>query len=373
MINRPFWLKKIFIHWKKRSIVWLAGVRRVGKTTLTKMIRYGLYLNCDLPSVCRRLNDPESFYNSIKQGSTIIFDEIYRTEDPSRILKIAADSFPHFKILATGSSTLAATKKFRDSLTGRKYLVHLLPALWDECQNFFTIKDLDKRLLLGGLPEPLLSGRKDPEYYAEWIDSFYARDIQELFGIRNRSGFIKLLQLLLRQSGSLVDYTQLAKLSGLSRPTVMSHIEAMVIANALFILQPFYGGGRREITRRPKCYAFDTGFITYSRGWNEIREEDRGILWEHLVLDILRAVFPEKHIYYWRDKSGREIDFVIKSSDNVDTFECKINPEKYDVKTLKIFRSSYPEGKNYVICPYIKESYKIIQDELPIIFKTATI
>ncbi len=367
MIKRPFWLDKVFKAWQKRSIVWLSGVRRVGKTTIAKMIDNSLYLNCDLPSVCRRLSDPESFYNSLEKDSIIILDEIHKTEDPSRILKIASDAFAHLKILATGSSTLAATKKFRDSLTGRKTLIHLFPVLWDECQNQFSVKDLDKRLLFGGLPEVLFWQKRDPEFYSEWIDSFYARDIQELFAIRNRTGFLKLFQLLLRQSGSLTDFTNLAKLSGLSRPTVMSHIEAMSIANALVLLPPFHGGGRREITQRPKCYTFDTGFIAYMKGWNEIREEDRGILWEHIVLDVLRTSFSEKQIYYWRDKAGREIDFVIKKSNNrLDTIECKIDPDKYSIDTLKVFRGIYPLGENYVISPRIKDRYVIKKEKLTI-------
>ncbi|MDD4873075.1 MAG: DUF4143 domain-containing protein [Kiritimatiellae bacterium] len=167
-------------------------------------------------------------------------------------------------------------------------MINLTPALWNECRENFGITDLDRRFLHGGLPEPLLAPEKDPAFFSEWIDSFYARDISDLFGIRDRTGFIKLLQLLLRQSGGKVEYSSLAKLSELSRHTVKSHVEAMSIAHALFLLPPFHGGGRREITHQPKAYAFDTGFVTFVKGWDTIREDDRGLLWEHLVLDMLR-------------------------------------------------------------------------------------
>ena len=50
----------------------------------------------------------------------------------------------------------------------------------------FEIKKIEHHLLHGGLPEPLLSSTKDPAFFSEWIDSFYARDIQEIFSIRNR-------------------------------------------------------------------------------------------------------------------------------------------------------------------------------------------
>ncbi len=62
---RYFWIEKIKAAWEKRPIVWLTGVRRVGKTTLSKMLEESIYLNCDLPSVQRRLKDPESFYREI--------------------------------------------------------------------------------------------------------------------------------------------------------------------------------------------------------------------------------------------------------------------------------------------------------------------
>ncbi|RMD98938.1 MAG: ATP-binding protein [Calditrichaeota bacterium] len=355
---RPFWIDRIRQGWARRPIVWLSGVRRVGKTTLAKMFTSAVYLNCDLPSVHRQVADPELFYSHLDPGSEIIFDEIHRLENPSLVLKIAADHFPHFKILATGSSTLAATKKFRDALTGRKVTIYLSPVLWTECQEVFEVRDLDRRLLHGGLPEPLLATEKDPAFFSEWIDSFYARDIQELFGIRNRIGFMKLLELLMRQSGGMLDYTNLAKLSDLSRLTVKAHLEAMTIAHAMYLLPPFHGGSRREITHRAKCYAFDTGFVAFAKGWDTIREEDRGLLWEHLVLDGLRTRVSEFNLFYWRDKSGREIDFIIKGSrDSVHALECKIHPDHFDPKSLLHFRSLYPEGSNWVVCPYCPTSY----------------
>lgn len=359
MNKRPFWISRIEQAWKSRPIVWLSGVRRVGKTTLAHMLTDATYMNCDLPSVVRRLQDPESFYDSLNTGATVVFDEVHRMEDPSRLLKIAADGYPHLKVLATGSSTLAATRKFRDTLTGRKHLLYLPPVLWSECPVEFGVKTLDHRLLQGGLPEPLLSPVKETAFFSEWMDSFYARDIQELFGIRNRTGFLKLLHLLMRQSGGLMDYTNLAKLSEVSRPTIKAHAEAMSIAHAIFLLPPFHGGGKREITQRPKCYAFDTGFVTFVNGWSSIREDDRGVLWEHLVLDALRTDIEERNLFYWRDKSGREIDFVIKrQGDQVDTVECKINPDNFDPANLMVFRSLYLEGKNYVVSPDNKISFK---------------
>ena len=359
MIERPLWLTRIHDAWTRRSIVWLSGVRRVGKTTVAHMLPDSVYMNCDLPSTVRSLEDPELFLTDQSPRSILVFDEVHHLEDPSRLLKIAADEYPGLKILATGSSTLAATRKFRDSLAGRKHSIHLCPVLWEECSNPFNVPELDRRLLHGGLPESLLAAGKDPAFYSEWIDSFYARDIMELFGIRNRQGFLALFRLLLRQSGGQLDYSRLANSAELSRGTVKTHIEAMQIAHAIRLLRPFHRGGKREIVSRPKCYAFDTGFVTFEKGWDTIRDDDRGLLWEHLVLDSLCSRFAESDIFYWQDKSRREVDFVIRHSrDRVDAVECKINPEKLDATPVNAFRSLHPNGENIVISPAVRKPYK---------------
>jgi predicted AAA+ superfamily ATPase len=356
--QRPYWIDQLHLAWEKRPLVWLHGSRRVGKTTIARMLEPDVYMNCDLPSVARRLQDPESFYDSLEENAVVIFDEIHRLNDPSNILKIGTDEYPGIRILATGSSTFGATGKFRDSLTGRKTSLYLPPVLWPETQEVFGVKDLDKRLLHGGLPESLLSGEKDHSFFAEWIDSFFARDIQELFNVRNREGYIRLMHLLYRSSGNLIELSSLAKSSGLSRPTVSSYLESLRIANNIFLLSPFHGGGKRELTQRPKCYAFDTGMVTFIKGWNEIREEDRGVLWEHLVLDMLRARYPGVKISYWRDKSDRVIDFVISRTHNdVDIFECKINPAHFSMSSITVFRESYPNGRNICVCPYVETRY----------------
>ena len=359
MIERDIWLRRLQRAGSRRPVVWLSGVRRVGKTTLARMLPDAVYMNCDLPSVVRALDDPELFLGGRKPGTVVILDEVHRLDDPSRLLKIAADEYRHLRILATGSSTLAATRKFRDALTGRKEAVHLCPVLWEECADPFGLPDLDRRLLHGGLPEPLLAERKDPALFNEWLDSFYARDILELFGIRNRQGFLSLFRLLLRQSGGQLDYSRLANLSELSRPTVKAHIEAMQIAHAVHLLRPFHGGGKREIVSRPKCYAFDTGFVTFEKGWESIRDDDRGLLWEHLVLDALRFRGADEDIFYWQDKSRREVDFVVRRErDRVDVVECKINPGKLNTAAIETFRGLYPNGDDYIVSPVVNKPYR---------------
>ena len=359
MIERRSWLQRIREAWAWRPLVWLSGVRRVGKTTLAKMVGDATYLNCDLPSTQRALADPELFYEGLPAGATVIFDEVHRLADPSAVLKIATDEYPSLRVLATGSSTLAATGKFRDSLAGRKATLHLCPVPWHECADF-GVCNLDHRLLRGGLPEPLLAAEKNSAFFAEWLDSFYARDILELFGVRSREGFLTLLRLLLRRSGGQLDIGALASLAEVSRPTVKAHLDALRIAGAIHLLRPFHGSGKQEIVSRPKCYAFDTGFVTHERGWDAIRDDDRGLLWEHLVLDALLMRFAEHDVLYWQDKARREVDFVVRRpEDRVDLVECKVNLDKLNPAPVAAFRKRYPNGDNYVATPLAREPYRM--------------
>lgn len=351
MIDRPFWLKRIESAWDEAPIAWLCGVRRAGKTTLAESLGAEriFYVNCDLPVVEEMVRDPQLFFRSLT-APIVVFDEIHQLRDPTRLLKIGADMFPELKLLATGSSTLAASRKFRDTLTGRKRLVHLTPVLWDELDAFGAT--LQQRLYHGGLPPALLAESKKPSFYREWMDSFFARDIQRLFGFRDINRFNALLEYLLRQSGGQFETTRTASALGITRPTVESHLQALEITNAVTLVRPFHGGGQNEIVKQPKIYAFDTGFVSFARGWDPLRMEDFGVLWEHLVLEHLQAHFPDLSIRYWRDKAGREVDFVlVRRRDEVDAIECKWDPGAFDGAALRIFRGYYPKGRNYLVTP----------------------
>lgn len=356
MVPRPFWRARIERAWRRAPIVWLSGVRRVGKTTLVQSVPGATYLNCDLPSVQERLRDPESFYAQLPAQTTLVLDEVHQLADPSQLLKIGADTRPKLRVVATGSSTLAATQKFKDSLTGRKRNVELMPVLWGELAAFgATAPD---RLLRGGLPPALLAERPDHGFYAEWMDSYFARDVQELFRVEKRAGFLALLQTLLRQSAGLAEVTHLARSCQLSRPTIMNYLNVLETTHTIRVLRPHHGGSARELAHQPKIFGFDTGFVCYARGWESLRSEDFGGLWEHVVLETLAAL-PVRDIAYWRDKSQREVDFVLpRERGAVDAIECKWSPAGFSPKGLAAFRELHRRGKNYLVTPSTPEPYE---------------
>ncbi len=105
MVLRQHWIERIEKAWKQRTVIWLAGVRRVGKTYLCQSLPEVEYFDCELPRTRRMMDDPEGFLEG-HRGKRIVLDEIHRLDNPSELLKIAADHFPKTRIIATGSSTL---------------------------------------------------------------------------------------------------------------------------------------------------------------------------------------------------------------------------------------------------------------------------
>lgn len=356
MVLRRYWLDRIMAAWERRPIVWLSGVRRSGKTYLAKCIEAAEYFDCELPRTRRMMEDPEFFLKGIK-ADRIILDEIHRLDNPSEILKIAADYFPAKRVLATGSSTLGASTKFRDTLAGRKTTVALTPMISDDLIDFQN-DDINRRLLYGGLPPFFLSAGGRGEEYQEWIDAYWAKDIQVLFRLERRHSFLKFFELLMIQSGGMFEAAKFAGPCEASRTTISNYLTVLNETQVVHVIRPFTTNKSTEIVAAPKVYGFDTGFICYLRGWDTLREGDFGSMWEHYVLNELTAKIRRGKILYWRDKKGREIDFVIAlAGREPNVVECKWSAKNLDPAGILAFRRLYPAGCNYVVSNDVSRSF----------------
>ena len=302
MVTRTHWLQGINALWQARPIVWLSGVRRIGKTSLCQSLSDVEYFDCELPRTRRAMEDVESFLASMK-GKRLVLDEIHRLPNPAELLKIAADHFPDTRVLATGSSTLGASAKFRDTLTGRKRDLWLTPVLAGEMAAFGA-NDVDRRMLHGGLPAFLLADSPAEADFQEWIDSFWAKDVQELFRIERKAAFGRLIELILIESGGIWDASRFASACEVSRPTVSSYLSVLEQTYVAHVVRPYSQHRSSEIIASPRVYAFDTGFVCCFRGWSSLRNEDRGLLLEHLVLNELHASVARPSIHFWRNKRG---------------------------------------------------------------------
>lgn len=329
----------------------------MGKTCLSQSLPDIEYFDCELPRVRRMIKDPQGFLDSVR-GRRIVLDEVHRLDSPSEVLKIAADHYPETRILATGSSTLGASAKFRDTLAGRKAEIWLTPMISEDLKDFQQ-PDLTHRLLRGGLPPFFLAGELPQRDFQEWMDAYWAKDIQELFRLERRHSFQRFAELLMVQSGGIFDASRFARACEASRPTISNYLSVLEATFVAHVLRPYNTRRSTEIVAAPKVYAFDTGFVCYYRGWSELRQEDFGILWEHFVINELHATLQMRDLRYWRDKRGHEIDIVmLKRGQPPIAVECKWSASDFDPKNLQAFRKQYPDGANYVVASDVARPYQ---------------
>ena len=148
---------------------------RVGRTCLCQSLPHIQYFDCELPRVRRTIEDPEGFFDGLRNQS-IVLDEVHRLQNPSELLKIAGDHYPNLRVIATGSSTLGVSQKFRDTLAGRKRDIWLAPMCLADLKDADR-PDLHHRLLRGGLPPFFLADQLPERDFQEWMDAYWAKDI----------------------------------------------------------------------------------------------------------------------------------------------------------------------------------------------------
>jgi predicted AAA+ superfamily ATPase len=220
-------------------------------------------------------------------------------------------------------------------------------------------QDLHHRFLHGGLPPFFLADELLEQDFQEWMDAYWAKDIQELFRLERRYSFQRFAELLMAQSSGIFEATKLARPCEVSRTTISNYLRVLEATFVVHVIRPFSSHRPTEIVSAPKVYGFDTGFVCYHRGWSELRSEDMDLLWEHLVLNELMAQLQSREIRYWRDKRSHEVDFVlVRRRTTPLAIECQWKAENFDSRALLAFRRQYPEGKNFVVAHDVDRTFR---------------
>ncbi len=218
---------------------------------------------------------------------------------------------------------------------------------------------LAHRFLHGGLP-PLYLAEELPESgFQDWIDAYWAKDVQELFRLERRYSFQRFTELLFAQSGGMFEATRFAAPCEVSRQTISNYLSALEATFVAHVVRPFSTHRATEIVAAPKVYGFDTGFVCYYRGVTTLRPDDMGLLWEHYVLNEIHSRLQRGALRYWRNKRGAEVDFVLphRGSRGPTAIECKWQAGSFDPSALLAFRRVYPQGRSFVVGADVERSY----------------
>ncbi len=356
MVKRSFWAKLLESAWVSSSVLWLTGVPGSGKSSLCQGFGNMEYFDCNLPRVRLQMEDSEGFLRKL-QGKIVILDEIQQTPNHQEILSIAANQSSLPKIIATSPLSLHAYPSLMDTIGAKITQVWLTPIISQDLVDFGQ-PNLADRFLRGGLPSFFLNGRKPGGEFQEWVNLFWAKGLQEPFRLERRNSFNRFIELLFAQSGDLFEAKRFVQPCGISHPTVMKYLLALQASWAVQVIRPFSTRHATEIISIPKTYAFDTGFFCYFRGWQELRQEDFGILWKHWVLNELSSHLQGRVIHYWRDKGGHEVDFILITKEmGITAIVCHWRAKDFEPKNLRAFRRRYPEGRNWIVCGDIVQAH----------------
>lgn len=345
------------------QMVFLAGARQVGKTTLAKeaasLTHYFQYFNWDnlahrqkLVSDANDIFEGLEFQKSASKKPIIVFDEIHKYKKWKSLIKGLYDTYrERARILVIGSAKLNIYKKGGDSLMGRYFLYRMHPLSVGEIihkkapEKYFLRKpfpikqsQMENLLKFGGFPDPFL--KKNVRYSNKWQllrkDQLFKEDIQELARIQDLGLMEILYKMVQEQAGQLTSYTELSKKIGVTSPTIKAWISIFEELYYCFKVKPWHKNITRSLIKEPKLYLYD---------WSVIKDKGQRI--ENFVAShLLKAThfwtdsgLGSFDLFYLRDKNKREVDFLITKEDKPwILLEVKSNENKSLSNALTYFQ-----------------------------------
>ena len=344
------------------------GPRRAGKTTLIK--RYirehdpDALLVTGEDIVVREYLESQSLAkltSFVGRRRTLIIDEAQHIREIGLNLKLLADHVEGLRIIATGSSSFDLARQTGEPLTGRKYILLLLPLAQLEIQEresaHQTRGHLEQRLIYGSYPEVVLMDSNEDRqlYIKELIASCLFKDILELEGIRHADKLTRLLQLLAFQIGHEISTSELGTQLGMSANTVDRYLDLLEKSYILYSRRGFSRNLRKEITKSRRYYFYDNGIRNgLINNFNPLAMRgDAGSLWESYVLvermkyNLYNGRLTES--YFWRTYDRQEIDLVEEWGGRLLATEMKWSPESN--RAPGAWHRAYPDSTFQVVHP----------------------
>jgi len=314
-------------------VITITGPRQSGKTTLARTCFASKpYVSFENPDTREEAqSDPRSFLERYKDGA--VFDEVQRLPEIVSYLQQIVDEGPKScRFVLTGSQQFGLKSKITQSLAGRSALIHLLPFSYDEVYSFRDENPTLESALFAGLYPPIHDRGLDPQkWYADYVETYIERDVRSLLNIRELSLFQLFLKMCAARCGQLINLSGLGSDCGISHNTAKEWISILEASYILFRVAPYFKNLGKRLVKTPKLYFYDSGLATYLLGIRT-REQlsvhpHRGAVFETFVAsEILKSSCNSAEtpaLYFWRDRSGNEIDFLIDRGSDLLPIEAK--------------------------------------------------
>ena len=355
---REKYLRELRKYLDFKQIVVLTGLRRVGKTTLMKLIieelivkgvhaNHILYVSLDdyllrQNNILEIVNEFRKVHKlKLEEKIYLFLDEVTYKEDFHIQLKNIYDSQNTKIFVASSSASMLRDKKA--SLTGRAITLEIKPLDLEEYLFFknITIKERDRQLYKsyfleyckdGGLPENVLNPNR--EYLMNLVDDIIQKDITAFHAIKNHQIVRDYFTLLMERSGKQLSINKIGKILSISPDTSKRYL-TFFESTYLIHLLPRWGKTNQKLLSAKKIYASDLGIKYMFMG-----ERDLGSYFENYIYLLLRN---KKTLYYLYENTT-EIDFFTEDKILIESkFYSELN-----AKQEKLF-NEYPANKKLVI------------------------
>ena len=334
MINRTATQRLIHLSKTFRSVA-VVGPRQSGKTTLCRAVfPEKPYVSLENPDVLEfATTDPRGFLSQFNNDNGAILDEVQKAPHLfSYLQQILDETKKKGLFILTGSNNFLLQENITQTLSGRIAYLQLLPLSLEELKTSSFLKNnYAWHIITGGYPEVISEGINPTDWFPNYISTYIERDVRQLKNITNLSLFTKLLRMCAGRTGQILNMTSLANDCGIDQKTVSAWLGILQSSYIIYLLKPYYNNFNKRIMKTPKLYFYDTGVACSLLGIKSAEQiaihAAKGALFENLIVsELLKERFnagESDNLFYWRDKTGNEVDIIAENEGKLTAIELK--------------------------------------------------
>ncbi|MDX2285911.1 MAG: ATP-binding protein [Bacteroidia bacterium] len=318
---------------QQMPVISITGPRQSGKTTLCRSLFPDyFYANLENPETRQfALEDPRQFLAQGKDG--MVIDEAqYAPLLFSYIQTLVDERKRNGAFILSGSQNFLLMEKITQSLAGRVAVFHLLPFSLRELQaSPYPPAQVWELIFRGGYPRIYDQEVKPGLFFPGYLQTYVERDLRQLANIGDLQQFQLFTRLTAGRIGQLFNQSAIANEAGATHSTIKRWFSLLQTSFVACTLPPYYRNFNKQLIKTPKLYFYDTGLACYLLGIRSPEELEvhhaRGALFENFI--ITETLKHQHHqgnqpsLYFWRDRTGHEIDLLIDTGRRLHPVEIK--------------------------------------------------
>jgi len=368
-------------------VVLVMGPRQVGKTTVLQHLceKGRRYVTLDDLTLRTLANDDPALFLQ-RFPPPLLIDEIQYAPGLLPYIKMDVDTGRKTGTFwLTGSQHFQMMKGITESLAGRVAMINLLGFSTREREKrehkvepflptrknidrrsrtagTTTLKSIFKTIWSGGYPALIAGPIKDRNlFYSSYLQTYLQRDVRDLAQVGSHESFLRFLRACAARTGQLLNCSDLARDVGVSVKTAQHWLSILTASLQVHLLQPYHTNVTKRLVKTPKLYFLDTGLAAYLTEWSSPETLAAGalsgaMLETHALVEILKSWWHRMQtpqLYYYRDRDGKEIDFLFVQDQAFHPVEVKFGAtaKKDWVRHFSVLKNfKQPVGDGGVLC-----------------------